>query len=311
MQCILGTMTFASQVDHDTSAQMITTFRDAGFDELDSAYVYNDGKTEELLGDLNSRNILNGCRLATKVNPLAGGLGADSVDQQFLTSLQRMGVDRVDLLYLHQPDLDVPIRATLAAVHKHYEAGRFERFGLSNYSAWQVAEISEICRQEDWMLPVVYQGMYNALTRDVERELLLCLQNYNIAFYVYNPLAGGMLSGKHLDLNKTPGKGRFDGNVQYLERYWKPDYFEAINAFSAACKEQNIQPANAALRWLKHHSDLQTGNGDAIIIGASAKTHFEQNLAALQQPALPDNIVAALDHGWELARPNCIKYFRP
>ncbi len=311
MHSILGTMTFASQVDHDTSAGMISAFRQAGFDELDSAFVYNNGKTEELLGDLNTRDVLHGCKLATKVNPLTGGLGAESVDKQFTTSLQRMGVDSVDLLYLHQPDLDVPIRETLQALHRHFEAGRFKRFGLSNYAAWQVAEISDICQQEGWMLPVVYQGMYNAMTRDVERELFKCLQNYNIAFYVYNPLAGGMLSGKHLDVEKPPQAGRFDGNTQYLERYWKPDYFQAINRYSTVCKEHDISPASAALQWLVHHSDLQASKGDGIILGASSMQHFEQNLSAIQQPALPARVIDALDHGWELARPDCIKYFRP
>lgn len=311
MHAILGTMTFGSQVNLGDSAKMVTGFIDAGYQELDSAYVYNDGKTEEQLGDLNKQGVLKNSLIATKVNPKAGGLGAASVNNQFTTSLQRMGLDSVDLLYLHQPDPNVPIVETLEALHLHHQAGRFKRLGLSNYAAWQVAEISEICQREGWMKPVVYQGMYNAVTRDVERELFLCLNNYNISFFVYNPLAGGMLSGKHQDINTPPDAGRFDGNAEYRKRYWKPDYFKAVNTFSDACQNENIKPASAALRWLVHHSDLQSEKGDGIILGASSISHFEQNIEALKAPTLPDTIVSALNHGWEMARPDCIKYFRP
>jgi len=262
MHAILGTMTFGSQVDYDDSATMVSSFLEAGFRELDSAYVYNGGKTEEQLGDLNKRGVLQNSLIATKVNPRAGGLGKESVNKQFTTSLQRMGVDSVDLLYLHQPDLSVPITETLEALHTHHQAGRFKRLGLSNYAAWQVAEISELCQREGWMKPVVYQGMYNAVTRDVERELFLCLNHYNIAFFVYNPLAGGMLSGKHQNIDKLPDTGRFDGNAEYQKRYWTPDYFNAVNTFVKACNDKNIKPAGAALRWLVHHTDLQNSKGD-------------------------------------------------
>ncbi len=311
MKAILGTMTFASQVDKETSAQMIDGFRATGFDELDSAYVYNGGDTENLLGQLNDKGHLNGCNLATKVNPNAGGLSPESVDKQFSTSLQRMGLQSVDLLYLHQPDLDTPILETLEAIQRHFDAGRFKRFGLSNYAAWQVAEIAQLCEQHGFVKPTVYQGMYNALTRDVERELFLCLKHFDIAFYVYNPLAGGILTGKHGNVGDTPAAGRFSGNAEYQTRYWKDDYFNAVDAFKAACENESIAPSNAALRWLAHHSDLDQDKGDGVIVGASSLQHFNDNMGALKAGSLPQAVVDALDYGWNTARPNCIKYFRP
>lgn len=311
MKAILGTMTFGDQVNQDDAGTMLQTFFAQGHTEFDSAYVYNGGKTETLLGELNAQLQLNKYPVATKVNPSAGSLNTESINQQFTTSLQRMKVDSVDLLYLHQPDLNVPIPESLAALHAHYRDGKFKRFGLSNYAAWQVAQIYEICQREGYMLPVVYQGMYNAITRDVERELFKCLENYNIAFYVYNPLAGGMLSGKHTTHDQKPPSGRFDGNEQYLNRYWKTQYFDAINGIVDACKSADIKPAAAALRWLKHHSALSNDKGDGIILGASSQKHLEQNLEALNQGPLPDEVISALENGWEIARPNCIKYFRP
>ncbi len=311
MKAILGTMTFSDQVNRDTAAAMVNEFRDTGFDELDSAYVYCGGNTEKLLGDLQQAGELTGCKLATKVNPKAGGLSPESVNNQFSTSLERMHLERVDLLYLHQPDLDTPILKTLEALQKHYDAGRFVRLGLSNYAAWQVAEIVCLCEQHGFVKPSVYQGMYNAFTRDVERELFLCLKNFDIAFYVYNPLAGGMLTGKHQSVGDAPREGRFSDNAEYVSRYWKADYFDALDAFKNACDDEAISPASAALRWLVHHSGLDKTKGDSVIIGASSMSHFESNIQALGAAALPQSIINALDRGWEIAQPDCIKYFRP
>ncbi len=311
MKAILGTMTFGDQVDHDEATSMVKAFRASGFTELDSAYVYCGGATEKLLGDLNQQSQLAGCEIATKVNPKEGGLSPDSVNHQLTTSLQRLSTDACDLVYLHQPDLETPIVETLQALDKHYQAGRFKKFGLSNYAAWQVAEIVGICEQRGYIKPAVYQGMYNALTRDVERELFPCLRNFDMAFYVYNPLAGGMLTGKHLNVSDTPADGRFSGNEEYQKRYWKSDYFAAVNEFTQSCKAEQIDPAAAALRWLVHHSGLKNSSGDAVILGASSMRHFESNLQALQQGPLPEAVVDTLNRGWEAARPDCIKYFRP
>ncbi len=111
--------------------------------------------------------------------------------------MQRLNTDFVDLLYMHSPDLETPIEQSLQACFEAYQLGKLKAFGLSNFAAWQVAEVVELCRKHGWMLPTVYQGMYNALTRDVEKELFACLRHYDIAFYAYNPLVGGLLTGKH------------------------------------------------------------------------------------------------------------------
>ncbi len=323
MKTILGTMTFSGQVDIDTANQMVQNFKAAGHQELDTAFVYNKGQTETLLGELQRRGELAGTLLASKANPSAqGGLSAASIETQLSTSLERLGMRSVDLYYLHMPDLAVPIRESLAAIAKLHEQGKFHRFGLSNYAAWQVAEIVEICRTEGWIEPTVYQGMYNALTRDVERELFPCLNHYGIAFYAYNPLAGGLLSGKHQSVDALPAEGRFASFDGYQSRYWKPAYFDVINYIAAQCRAEGIEPAAAALRWLQNHSAL-TARGTAsasnqaakqqhgIIIGASSMKHFEQNLQACAAAALPASLIEAFDHGWEQVRPACIKYFRP
>jgi aflatoxin B1 aldehyde reductase len=312
MKVILGTMTFSDQVDEPGTREMLRVFSEAGNSELDTAYQYQDGETEKLLGNILADGTAEDFILATKVNPWDGdGLKPDEVRRQFSESLERLQMDSVDLLYLHGPDLDTPVTETLEVCWELFQQGRFKRFGLSNFASWQVAEAVEICRHKGWMVPAVYQGLYNALNRDVERELLPCLRNYGISFNAYNPLAGGMLTGKHRDFSQAPPSGRFEGNESYQDRYWKQDYFDALDLFVDACRENSIRPSDAALRWLVQHSHMSAQCGDGIILGASKIDHLKQNMAGSADEALPGNIVEALDHGWERVRPDCFKYFRP
>ena len=324
MKVVFGTMTFGDQVIQPDAVQMLGRLRESGITELDSAHVYNDGATEAMLGEFNKAGELSGFSVASKMSPwVDGGLSADSIDRQLQLTLQRLaaagpddtGETPLDLLYLHAPDLETDIEATLACIDKHYRAGVFRRFGLSNYAAWQVAEIVQLCRRHGWVEPSVYQGMYNALTRDVERELFLCLAHYGIAFYVYNPLAGGFLSGKYENHAERPTEGRFVINESYLERYWKAEYIAAVQDVASVSRAADIHPAAAALRWLQHHSALSNGGAGgaehAIIVGASSMTHLDANLHACEAGALPASVVESIETAWERVRPWCIKYFRP
>lgn len=305
-------MTLSNQADEARSLQMLELFHGKNYHELDTAHMYNDGKTEVLLGKLLSENSELKFNIATKVNPWnQDGLKPKQVAIQFKESLDRLQISSVDLLYLHSPDNDTPIVDTLAKCWAFYQQGTFRRFGLSNFAAWQVAEVAEICRARGWMVPTVYQGMYNALTRDVERELFPCLRNYGLSFYAYNPLAGGLLTGKHKNFNQAPEPGRFSSNNQYTDRYWKPDYFDVLNTLTAVCAQHDLSPTNAALCWLIHHSQLSAKDGDGIILGASKLSHLQENLAHVSGHKLASEIVETLDHGWQQIKPDCTKYFRP
>ena len=314
MKIVMGTMTIGNQADAATGSTMLDRFVDAGYTEFDTAYVYNAGKTETILGELLSqKSWADDITIAGKANPKEpGGLSADGIDMQLSTSLERLQRPNVDLFYLHQPDLDTPIDDTLAAIDKAYREGKVGAFGLSNYAAWQVAQIFERCDKNGWPTPVCYQGMYNAITRDVERELFKCLADYNMAFYAYNPLAGGLLTGKYEDTDSLPDSGRFSYHKGYPERYWKDDNHRAVAMIRRACKKLDIPVVNAALGWMLHHSPLATGHADhAVILGASSVEQLDQNLAACQQGALPQELIDVIDDTWEMCRPSCIKYFRP
>jgi len=206
----------------------------------------------------------------------------------------------VDIYYLHNPDPTTPIVETLKAVDELHKAGKFAELGLSNYAAWEVANIYRLCKENGYVLPTVYQGMYNCITRDVERELLPCLRALSMRFNAYNPLAGGLLACKHTraSLATLDDGSRFrKSNKMYRDRYLQEQQLVSVDAFAAACKATGTDPVDAALRWMVKHSQLKPGDG--IIVGASKLEHLDANLAAVEgAEPLPAEVAAACDEGW-------------
>jgi aflatoxin B1 aldehyde reductase len=311
---VLGAMTFGDQMDASVAAGAVDRFLSAGGRQVDTAHVYTSGASERILGDILSDYGRDRFEVATKVNPFVGGervsLLASEVERQLTSSLDRLRLEHVDLLYLHTPDNDTPLEETLEACARLHEAGAFDRLGLSNYASWQVVDAWHLCDRAGWPKPVVYQGMYNAVTREVESELIPSLRHLGIAFYAYNPLAGGLLTGKHRSFESEPPSGRFRDNPLYAPRFWKRSYFTALEAIREACTATKVSMAAAALRWMVHHSRLAGRPDDAVIVGASALSQLEQNLAALADGPLDESVVRALDGAWEVVRPDCPRYWR-
>ena len=124
------------------------------------------------------------------------------------------------------------------------------------------------------------------------------------------PLAGGMLTGKHRNFIEKPQAGRFDNNAPYQSRYWKSDYFAALEDLTGVCARHGITPTQAALRWLCHHSCLSSDWSDSIILGASKIQHLKENMSAASGDSLNAEILDALDRGWGIVKSDCFKYFR-
>lgn len=231
-------------------------------------------------------------------------------------SLKALNTESVDMWYLHAPDRTVPIEETLQGVNELYKAGKFQRWGVSNYMAWEVAAMCEICDKEGYPRPSAYQGVYNALHRSVEHELFPCLRKYGIAFYAFNPLAGGYLTDRYhrdtADAEVEPGS-RFDPKrlqgKMYRARYWNDAFFDALEMLRPVLKKHGIRESEAALRWMMHHSALKRENGDKVIIGASSQKQLEMNLKDFEAGELPKDVVEAFDKGWEICRGVTWKYF--
>ena len=310
IKMILGTMTFGESVFHPDVEQFITSFLDAGNEELDTAYLYNEGRCEKLLGEVLSQ-LNRPFKISTKVTPgITGRLDAEAVFKQVNGSLERLNLNSVDTLFLHFPDPKTPVIYALEAIADLHSQGKIKELGLSNYPAWMVADIWHICDRHGWLLPTVFQGVYNPLTRRAESELNACLDNYNMRFYAYNPTCGGLLTGKYGSFDETPPEGRFTHRKNYQERYWKKSFFDAVCLIKTEAEKQNISMIAATYRWLGYHSMLSEKRNDAVLIGASKLTHLQQNMKAMEDGPLPDTMIDVFQEAWQITKGDSPEYFR-
>ncbi|CAH3192525.1 unnamed protein product [Porites evermanni] len=317
----IGCMEFGRQCSPDQAKEFVKLCMENDVYDFDTAHGYNEGKSEEIMGDIDSLNESK-VFIATKANPWGGkGLKCDSVKKQLNESLKRLKKDSVDLFYLHAPDHNTPIEETLEAVNHLHKEGKFKSFGLSNYTAWQVAEIYYLCKMNGYPLPTVYQGMYNSVTRDIEKELFPCLRRFGMAFYAYNPLAGGILTGKHRYEDKETGTiqhGRYAGTGPwadlYVARFWKKPLFGLLDKLKGTMNsiygEGKVSLIDASLRWMYHHSKLDGACGDAVIIGASSVKQLKENLQSTKNGPLHEDVVKLFDEAWGEIEGDCPLYFR-
>ena len=311
MKIVLGTMNFGPQLDLEASRTMVKAYLATGGRELDTAYVYNDGTTENYLGEILPELEPQSYEIATKVHPrITGKLDKATIMMEFPESLRRMKRDSVDLLYFHFPDGKTPIEEALETVAELHEQGKIKELGLSNYPAWQVVDITYKCDKIGCPRPTVYQGMYNALCRNVDPELFPAIRSLGMRFYAFNPLAGGLLTGKHHHFEDSPEPGRFARLKSYRDRYWKHSYFDAIEEIRLACEKEDIAMVEAAYRWMVNHSCMKSELDDGILLGASRQEQMEQNLAAAKKGPLPESIIVAMDEAWEIAKPDSPAYFK-
>ena len=310
VKLVLGTMTFGESVFDEDALAMVQAYLAAGGRELDTAYVYNEGECERILGRLLPQIGRENVVLDTKVNPrITGKLDAEAACLQLNESLKRLGTDHADVFYLHFPDPNTPVESVLSACADLYQEGKFRELGLSNFPAWLVADVWHLCKENGWVLPTVYEGIYNPLTRLAETELNMALDRFGLRFYAYNPLAGGLLTGRYGKFEDDPTDGRFTHRPNYQKRYWKKSFFEAVDLLREACGAQQITLVEAVFRWLLYHSMLKGDRGDAVILGASKLTHLQQNLAAAEKGPLPRELLAAFEEAWQHCRADSPAYF--
>lgn len=305
----LGTMTFGGQTGQAEAERIVARCLDAGINFFDTANIYNQGRSEIILGKaLGSRR--KDVVLASKVRgkmgegPDESGLSRRAIFRALEDSLRRLGTDYLDIYYLHQPDYDVPLEETLEAMDELVRQGKVRWPGSSNYASWQVVRMLWLAEKNGWRPAWVTQPMYNLLARGIEQEYLPMAREFGVSAVVYNPLAGGLLTGKHRPEAPLPGT-RFDGNQLYLDRYWHPAYFDAVEKLGHVAAGAGRSLVSLALNWLLHHTAA-----DCIILGASRLEQLDQNLAALEEGPLPAEAVAACDRVWDGLRGVTPKYNR-
>jgi aryl-alcohol dehydrogenase-like predicted oxidoreductase len=240
--------------------------------------------------------------IATKVRgkmgdgPTESGLSRAAIEEAIDASLLRLGTDYVDLYYLHMPDPAVPIDESLEAMDRLVRAGKVRYPASSNYAGWQVSEMLWLAEKKGYRPARVTQPMYNLLARGIEAEYLPMCARFDVATFVYNPLAGGLLTGKQHKESPLPGT-RFDNNAMYLGRYWHDAVFDAVSRLSQAAAAQGRSVISVALNWLMRHTSV-TG----MILGASRLDHLAQNLAALDDGPLSPELLELCDVVWRELR---------
>ena len=305
-----GTMTFGAQTDEAAATRMVDRCLEAGINFFDTANAYNLGRSETILGKaLGPRRA--SVILATKVFNKMGdapddrGLSRAALHKALDASLKALGTDYVDVYYLHQPDYGAPIEETLAAMDEVVRAGKVRFPAVSNYAAWQVAEIHSICANNGYQPPRISQPMYNLLARGIEEEYLPFCRRFGVAVVPYNPLAGGLLTGKQARERGPIAGTRFDGNKMYQDRYWHDDYFAAVNELSGVAREAGKTLVELALQWLLTQTAV-----DSIILGASRLEQLEENLKACEGGPLDSATLARCDAVWKRLRGITPKYNR-
>ena len=308
-------MTFAwaqasSAVDDTIATAMLEKFSAAGGVSFDTARIYAGGESEKMAGRiLPAGELGQRYAVATKVHPSQpGGLSPVGIRAQLTASLEALQLESVPILYLHQPDTENPLLETLACVNALVEEGKVGAIGLSNYSTVETVRCVQICEERGWPTPVVYQGLYNPLNRRVEKELLPTLRKHNISFVAYNPLAAGLLTGKHCEGGEVLA-GRFKDNPNYLDRFYKHDNFEALSLLSEACTAAELSLTQATFSWLLNHSALTEVDG--VLLGASKIEHLEMNIQCCAEASpLPEGLLAAFDEAWGLTSADAFAFFR-
>ena len=305
-----GAMTFGSQADAGEAQRIVDCCLAGGVNFFDTANVYNQGESERILG-----RCLAGKRreivLASKVRGRMGsggdiyeGLSRASIFRAVDASLDRLGTDYLDIYYLHHPDPAVPLEESLEALERLVEAGKIRFPALSNYAAWQVTEAQWIAADRSFTPATVTQPMYNLLARGLDAEYLPMARQLGIFTCIYNPLAGGLLTGKQQKERPLPGT-RFDNNQSYLDRYWHPQCFAAVDELAAAGRLHGRSLVSVALNWLYHHSPA-----GCLILGASRLEQLRENLSALDDGPLPADLLANCDEVWSSLRGVTPKYNR-
>lgn len=305
----LGTMTFGGQTSAEDSREIIASALDHGINFIDTANIYTKGESEKILGQsLGARRA--DVILATKTGGPAGKKpnGSGLSRRQILTSvedsLRRLNTDYIDLLYLHFPDKLTPPEEYIDTVTTLIRDGKIRYWGISNFSAWQCCELVHLSKQMGSIRPVVTENVYSVINRGIEDELVPFLTKYNMGLTVFNPLAGGLLTGKH-DRNHYTEGTRFALEKGYATRYWNNQNFDAIDVLKDVAAESGMTMVELSYKWLMSKPWVTS-----ILCGVSKLSQLEENVTYSTETPLSSEIIAKCDSVWPMIHGNYFNYHR-
>lgn len=308
-QLSLGTMMFGGQTSEADSLAIMDYAFDHGVNCFDTANIYNQGESERIVG-----RWLQGRRseiiLATKVsgqmgsNPNDGGLSRRNILSAADASLKRLGTDYIDIYYMHSPDYQTDPEESLQAMDSLVKAGKIRYPAVSNFAAWQIADILHICDKRGYVSPVITQNGYNLITRGLEVELAPFLKAHGIGMAVFNPIAAGLLAGKHKP-GQPAANTRFANNQMYYNRYWSDENFRAVDRLTELAQNHGITILELAMRWCAAQPIVTS-----VISGVSRLEQIVQNISVLEGDRLSPDVFAACDEVWRSLAGTRFTYYR-
>ena len=282
-----GTMSFGGEADEKTSSELFHFCREQGINFFDCANVYNNGRSEEILGKL-----IADCRqevvITSKVYfPTGDDVNASGASRYHImnaveASLRRLKTDHIDIYFLHRFDETAPLEETLRALDDLIHQGKVLYAGASNFSAWQTEKALGISAKEHLYPFHCIQPMYNLVKRTAEIEIFPMAQANNLGVITYSPLGGGLLTGKY-SRSQKPNKGRLIDNKIYATRYGKPWMLETANRFCALAEEKGFDPVSLAVAWVGSHPAVT-----APIIGARNLKQLKSSISSVDIPMTPE-----------------------
>ena len=285
----LGTMTFGTEwgwgSDEQVARAVFDSYIEAGGNFIDTANVYTEGRSEELLGKfISDRGLRQRLVLATKFtfnpdpgDPNAGGNGRKNIYRSVEDSLRRLNTDYVDLYWLHAWDTVTPVEEVVSTLDTLVQSGKIRHYGFSDTPAWYVARAKTIAEKEGKEGAIALQLEYSLVERNIEREHIPAAQELGLAITPWSPLAGGFLTGKYKQKGDTgEGEGRLEvaknADNPIFHRF-TPRNWSILKELVDVAKKINRPPSQVALNWTASQPGITS-----TIIGASKLSQLEDNL---------------------------------
>ena len=284
----LGTMTFGAEADELVAHQQLDRFVEAGGTLVDTADVYADGRSEQIIGRWFARRpaeVTEPVVLATKGrfrrsgdhSPNGAGLSARHLTRALDASLGRLGLDTVDLYQVHAFDPLTPLEETLRTLDQFVRAGKIRYYGLSNFTGWQLTKAVHLARALDVAGPVTLQPQYSLLAREIEWEIAPAALDAGMGLLPWSPLGGGWLSGKYRRDQRPAGATRLgedpDRGMEAYDRRGTDRTWHVIDAVQKVAEDRGVSMAEVALAWVTARPAVTS-----TILGARTLDQLEANL---------------------------------
>jgi voltage-dependent potassium channel beta subunit len=295
-------VTFSNQVDEGDAAGMMKTAVDAGVNFFDNAEAYAAGDSERVMGaairrlGLRRSSYLVSSKFFWGLPP--GGVNqTNTLNRKYLLqavdgSLERFGLDHLDLVYCHRSDKETPIEETVWAMHDVIARGKALYWGTSEWDAEEIRAAFEIAERRNLHKPVMEQPQYNLLHRDkVEKEFARLYEDYKLGLTTWSPLASGLLTGKYQKGIPSDSRGGLPG-YEWLKRSLSDkENLQKVGRLQKVADDLGTSLAKLSLAWCAKNSNVSS-----VILGASRKSQLEENLAAMEiLPKLTPDVISNIE----------------